>query len=71
VIAGRRELNFDDWQTALRRANRVPLDRQIQREVSRGDMPPSYFLWLHPEAKVDDRRAAAIDRWVGEKHPAK
>ena len=52
VIAGRRALNFDDWQTSLARADRFPLDQQVQREISRGDMPPSYFLWLHPDAKL-------------------
>ena len=52
VIAGRKALNFDDWQTTLTRADRFPLDQQVQREISRGDMPPSYFLWLHPNAKL-------------------
>jgi len=52
VISGRRRLNFDDWQTSLARQDRLPLDRQIQREVSRGDMPPSYFVWLHPDAAL-------------------
>ncbi|MFL5803690.1 MAG: heme-binding domain-containing protein [Roseiflexaceae bacterium] len=41
VIAGRRALNFDDWQTSLARGDRFPLDQQVQREVSRGDMPPA------------------------------
>jgi hypothetical protein len=52
VISGRRELNFDNWQVALARRDRRPLDQQIQREVSRGDMPPSYYLWLHPNATL-------------------
>ena len=52
VIAGRKKLNFDDWQTALARGDRFPLDQQVQREISRSDMPPSYFLWLHPDAKL-------------------
>ena len=52
VIAGRKALNFDDWQTTLARADRFPLDQQVRREISRGDMPPSYFLWLHPDAKL-------------------
>jgi hypothetical protein len=52
VIAGRRELNFDNWQAALARQDRFPLDERIQREVSRGDMPPNYFLWLHADAKL-------------------
>lgn len=52
VIEGRRELNFDNWQTALAKRDRFPLDERIQREVSRGDMPPNYFLWLHPDAKL-------------------
>ena len=44
VIEGRRELNFDDWQTALAKTDRFPLDQRIQRKVSRGDMPPNYYL---------------------------
>ena len=54
VISGRRHLNFDDWQTALARQDRFPLDQQIQREVSRGEMPPSYFTLLHPNAVLTD-----------------
>ena len=52
VIEGHNHLNFDNWQTALARQDRFPLDQQIQREISRGDMPPNYFLWLHPNAKL-------------------
>jgi hypothetical protein len=52
VIEGRRELNFDDWQTALAKRDRFPLDERVRREVSRGDMPPNYYLWLHPNAKL-------------------
>jgi mono/diheme cytochrome c family protein len=54
VISGRRHLNFDDWQTALARQDRFPLDQQIQREVSRGEMPPSYFTLLHPNSALTD-----------------
>ena len=52
VLSGRRALNFDNWQTSLARRDRFPLDQQIQREISRGDMPPNYFLWLHSDAKL-------------------
>jgi len=41
VIAGRDKLNFDDWRTTLARADRLPLDQQVQREISHGNMPPS------------------------------
>ena len=54
VISGRRHLNFDDWQSSLARQDRFPLDQQIQREVSRGEMPPSYFTLLHPNAALTD-----------------
>jgi len=54
VISGRNHLNFDNWQAALSRADRLPLDRQIEREVSRGEMPPSYYTLLHPDAKLTD-----------------
>lgn len=62
VIGGRRELNFDDWQRALARNERSSLDQRVQREVSRGDMPPSYYTWLHPDAALTaDERQQLID----------
>ena len=54
VLSGRRHLNFDDWQASLARQERFPLDQQIQREVQRGEMPPSYFVLLHPDAALTD-----------------
>jgi hypothetical protein len=54
VISGRNHLNFDNWQAALARADRFPLDRQIEREISRGGMPPTYYTVLHPDAKLTD-----------------
>lgn len=62
VTEGRREMNFDNWQAALAKRDRFPLDERIQREVSRGDMPPSYYVWLHPNAKLTaDEQQQLID----------
>ena len=62
VIEGRQHLNFDDWQTALAKTDRFPLDERVQREMSRGDMPPNYFLWLHSNAKLTaDEQQQLID----------
>lgn len=62
VSSGRRHLNFDDWQTALSRQDRFPLDQQIQRQISRGEMPPRYFTVLHPNAVLSaDEQQQLID----------
>lgn len=46
VNDGRTRLNFSQWtqpQRAARRAGRAVQERQ---------MPPSYYQWLHPDAKL-------------------
>lgn len=50
TLRGRRHLNFDNWNAALRDPTR--LAREVQREVSSGSMPPSYYLIMHPDARL-------------------
>lgn len=44
TVQGRRHLNFSEWGS-----QRAEVD-EVTREISRGSMPPSNYLLLHPEA---------------------
>ncbi len=52
VVRARRELNFDSWTATAQRRDPSRLARSVDREVSSGDMPPSYYLLMHPDAKL-------------------
>jgi hypothetical protein len=48
VNGGRRHLNFDQWDKPQRHA------KDVEHEVKSGDMPPWFYLPLHPSAKLSD-----------------
>jgi len=53
VEEGRRYLNFSDW-------GRVREVDEISEAVSRGWMPPSQFLIMHPEARLTQAEKDAL-----------
>lgn len=46
VSEGRDELNFSDWGAASKRVDR------IVRQIENGEMPPGFYLPLHPTARL-------------------
>ena len=54
VQDGRRRLNFSDWNTPQREA------RSAARQVTRGEMPPWYYLPLHPTARLTPAETQAL-----------
>lgn len=46
VLSGRRHLNFSEWGGQQRR----PRPEDARRIVTSGEMPPSFYVVLHPEA---------------------
>jgi hypothetical protein len=57
VDEGRGDLDFTEWDPGKpqRRA------RKAAGEVDEGDMPPFYYVWMHPDAKLSpDEKAALI-----------
>ena len=46
VADGRRRLNFSDW------GRREQESDEIERVIRRGDMPPWYYVSMHPTAKL-------------------
>ncbi len=51
VLEGREHLNFSDWGAA-RGESREP--GESAEAVERGKMPPAYYVWMHPDAKLTD-----------------
>jgi hypothetical protein len=49
VIRGRNQINFADWQSGPQ--DSFILDRAV-RAIERGSMPPSYYVMMHPMAKL-------------------
>jgi len=46
VDRGRRRLNFSDWTGNNRGTG------ELAEAISRGSMPPFYYVWLHPTASL-------------------
>lgn len=46
VDGGRRHLNFSEWNRPQKHA------KDAAEQVERGDMPPWFYLPMHPEAKL-------------------
>lgn len=54
VNGGRRHLNFSEWNKPQRHAGHVA------EEIRGGDMPPWFYLPMHPEAKLTAEEKAAL-----------
>ncbi len=50
VFRGRRHLNFSEW--GLAGGEREGRTGEALEQIQRGEMPPSAYLPLHPEAKL-------------------
>jgi hypothetical protein len=46
IDRGRRRLNFSDWTGNSRGT------RELAGAISEGSMPPFYYVWMHPSAKL-------------------
>ncbi len=59
VNEGRAKLNFSQWNIYSPEMVHIKM-RQICREVQSGDMPPAYYLPMHPGAKLTAADVSAI-----------
>lgn len=69
VSEGREELNFSTWNAYDARVRRKKLAKSVA-EVDEGEMPPWYYVAMHPEARLDDAERAALRLWMAEAAPA-
>lgn len=63
VHEGRKELNFSVWSSYSDKRKQKKL-RETGKEVSEGDMPPWYYVALHPEARLSDADLQTIRAWA-------
>jgi hypothetical protein len=61
VSAGREELNFSTWQSYDARRQQKKLKETVEA-LSEGEMPPWYYLAMHPDARRADLQL--IRRWA-------
>jgi cytochrome c551/c552 len=54
VDGGRRHLNFSEWDRTQRHAT------DVSAQVKQGDMPPWYYLPMHPAAKLSGSEKEAL-----------
>lgn len=54
VDGGRRHLNFTDWTLPQRHA------KDVAEQVKEGEMPPWFYLPMHPAAKLTDPEKRAL-----------
>jgi len=63
VREGRRELNFSQWRT-LAPARKAKKVKESLTEIENGDMPPWYYLPMHPDAKLTGKDKAVLGSWL-------
>lgn len=67
VDEGREDLNFSEWQRTYKEAD------ESAKSIREGEMPPSSYLWFHPEARLTDAEKLelekGLDATLGEKAP--
>jgi hypothetical protein len=54
VNGGRRHLNFTEWDRPQRHA------KDVAAQVKQGDMPPWFYLPMHPAARLTDPEKQAL-----------
>lgn len=63
VEEGRRILNFSEWDRGHQGT------REAAESIREGEMPPIYYGWLHPAARLDaqemDRLVAGLNTTLG------
>jgi hypothetical protein len=64
VSHAREHLNFSTWNAYDAEERRKKLE-EAWEEVEEGEMPLFFYVWLHPEAALDERDRAALRTWAG------
>ena len=62
VHEGREELNFSTWNRYSPK-KRNKFIKEIWEEIEEGEMPPWFYLPLHPEASLSDQDRMVLREW--------
>jgi len=66
VDEGRAKLNFSEWGVFQGESEGGEAEErgegagEIARAVQRGFMPPAYYVWLHPQARLSDQEKLVL-----------
>ena len=63
VKEGREELNFSTWNRYSQK-KRGKIIKEIWEEVEEGEMPPWFYLPLHPEARLSESDRSLLRGWA-------
>ena len=63
VKEGREELNFSTWHQYSNRKRTKKL-REIAEEIEEGEMPPWFYIPLHPEARLSSQDKQHLRTWA-------
>lgn len=58
INEGREEMNFSEWRMKSKRVDHAA--EEIEEVIRDGEMPPWYYLPLHPPAKLTDAEKQAL-----------
>lgn len=64
VTKARGELNFSAWNR-LGTEEQAEAPHEVWEEVAEGEMPPWFYLPLHPEARLSEQDRAVLRGWSG------
>ena len=62
VREGREAVNYSTWNRLDEEEQREALEESWE-EIADGDMPPWFYLPLHPEARLSDEDRRILDLW--------
>ncbi len=68
VHEGREELNFSMWNQYTGKKKEKKL-KEIAEEIEEGEMPPWFYLPLHPEAQLSSHDEQQLREWALEGLP--
>ena len=63
VAEGREELNFSTWNRYTQK-KRDKIIKEIWEEVEEGEMPPWFYLPLHPDARLSENDHSVLRAWA-------
>jgi hypothetical protein len=63
VKEARGMMNFSTWKDCKPAKQGVLLEDAIE-QVQQGEMPPFYYAWMHPNARLTDAQKVQLTTWM-------
>jgi hypothetical protein len=63
VKEARGMMNFSAWKDYKPAKQGVLLDDAVE-QIEKGDMPPFYYTWMHPNARLADAQKVQLIAWL-------